>query len=466
MRDRLRHAAPHQELAVLHGDPDADHDQHDGVDGLAPERANEEEFRERTEDEATDDGHTERGEEVQVGQRQGGERRIGAQRVELAVGEVHDVHQPEDERQPDAQQRVRPAEHQAVHQVLKELIHYFRANSGSATLPSRICTMKIEGLLWPLSLPAGPSFSKWMGPLTPVRFTRQSASRTALASSFPAPFTASASVTMPSGPRKPSVRPSNGLPRLAHSSTNALASLPSGMDSGNQGMKKTMWYVPSAAAPACLMSWVGEDEPPVVTIFRLSRCSWACFSTSVICSTAVVRKSVSPPVVLILVICAFMSVALCSMNSVASTGRPFFFKRSPNAWIEPRPQSVLTARKSAFLMASLSTYGSRPTASISLGGLIRKIHGLPRLVMDAALDVSTTMGTPYSSSFGIAASVIELPQAPMMAGTLSRTISFSAALAASLGSDLLSSIRRSTFRPAIPPFALTQSRAISAPMRM
>src|SRR2546425_8273323 len=42
--------------------------------------------------------------------------------------------------------------------------------------------------------------------------------------------------------------------------------------------------------------------------------------------------------------------------------------------------------------------------SISLGGLIRKIHGLPRLVMDAALDVSTTMGTPYSSSFGMAAS--------------------------------------------------------------
>src|SRR5205807_2409177 len=371
MRDRLRHAAPHQELAVLHGDPDADHDQHDGVDGLAPERANEDEFRDRTDDEATDDGQTERGEEVQIGQRQGGERRIGAQRVELTVGEVHDVHQPEDERQPDAQQRVRPAEHQAVHQVLKELIHYFRANSGSATLPSRICTMKIEGLLWPLSLPAGT-------------------------------------------------------------------------ESGNQGRKKTRWYAPSAAAPACLMSWVGEDEPPVVTIFRRSRCSWACFSTSVICSTAVVRKSVSPPVVLILVICAFMSVALCSMNSAAPTGRPFFFKRSPNAWIEPRPQSVLTARKSAFLMASLSTYGSRPTASISLGGLIRKIHGLPRLVMDAALDVSTTMGTPYSSSFGMAASVIELPQAPMMAGTLSRTISFSAALAASLGSDLLSSMTSST----------------------
>ena len=39
------------------------------------------------------------------------------------------------------------------------------------------------------------------------------------------------------------------------------------------------------------------------------------------------------------------------------------------------------------------------------------------------------------------------------------------ALAASLGSDLLSSIRRSIFRPPIPPFAFSQSRAISAPIR-
>ena len=85
-------------------------------------------------------------------------------------------------------------------------------------------------------------------------------------------------------------------------------------------------------------------------------------------------------------------------------------------------------------------YFSRPRASISLGGLMRKIHGLPRLVMVAALEVSTIIGTPYSSSFGIAASVIELPQAPTITGTLSRTISFSAAVAASFGSDLLSSI--------------------------
>src|SRR5262249_55744127 len=195
----------------------------------------------------------ERREEVRLDQRQRRERRVGAERVELAVGEVHHVHQPEDEREPDAQQRVRPAEHQAVHQVLKELVHYFRANSGNATFPSRIWTMKIDGLLWPLSLPAGPSFSKWMGPLTPVMLTRHRASRIAFGSSLPASFMAWAMVRMPSWPRNPSVRPSNGWPRFAHSSTNALASLPSGIASGNHGMKKTMWYVPSAAVPACLM---------------------------------------------------------------------------------------------------------------------------------------------------------------------------------------------------------------------
>ena len=64
--------------------------------------------------------------------------------------------------------------------------------------------------------------------------------------------------------------------------------------------------------------------------------------------------------------------------------------------------------------------------------------------MLAALEVSTTMGTPYSSSLGMAASVIELPHAPTITGTLSRTMSFSAAVAASFGSDLLSSMRSCT----------------------
>ena len=51
------------------------------------------------------------------------------------------------------------------------------------------------------------------------------------------------------------------------------------------------------------------DTTMLVMILRARRCSCACFITSVICSTAVVRKSVSPPVPLIFVSWAFMSVA-------------------------------------------------------------------------------------------------------------------------------------------------------------
>src|SRR6266850_8068637 len=126
------------------------------------------------------------------------------------------------------------------------------------------------------------------------------------------------------------------------------------------------------------------------------------------------------------------------MYSTTPWDEPFFLRTSPNAVTAPRPQSVFTARKSYCLMPSAFSLDSRPLASISDGGLMRKTHGLPRLVMEAALEVSTTSGTPYSSTFGIAARVIELPQQQIMATTLSRTISFSAALAASFGSDLLS----------------------------
>ena len=160
-----------------------------------------------------------------------------------------------------------------------------------------------------------------------------------------------------------------------------------------------------------------------------------------------------------------MSVAACSMNSTEPTPAPLFLRRSPKAVTEPRPQSVLTARKSACLMPRSFRYLSSPTASISLGGLMRNTQGLPRLVTVAALEVSTTMGTPYSSSLGMAASVIEEPHAPTITGTLSRTMSFSAAVAASLGSDLLSSMRSWTWRPSTPPRALIQSRPISAPIR-
>ena len=74
-----------------------------------------------------------------------------------------------------------------------------------------------------------------------MTLTFHSASRTALGSALPAILIASTTVAMPSWPRKPSVSPSNGWPRLFHSSTKALASLPSGIASGNHGRKKRMW---------------------------------------------------------------------------------------------------------------------------------------------------------------------------------------------------------------------------------
>ena len=98
-------------------------------------------------------------------------------------------------------------------------------------------------------MPAGPSFSNLMGPLSPITLTFQSAACTAFGSALPASRMASAAVSTPSWPRKPSVSPSKGWPRLAHSSTKAFASLPSGIDSGNQGRKNRMWYEPSAPRP-------------------------------------------------------------------------------------------------------------------------------------------------------------------------------------------------------------------------
>jgi len=103
VRDGLGDAAPDQQLGVLHGDPEADHDQHDGIDRLPPQRSEEHQLGEGAEDHAGGHGHGERADEGQAAQRHRRERRVGAQRIELAVGEVHDVHEAEDQGQPDPQ---------------------------------------------------------------------------------------------------------------------------------------------------------------------------------------------------------------------------------------------------------------------------------------------------------------------------------------------------------------------------
>src|SRR6185295_8058773 len=120
-------------------------------------------------------------------------------------------------------------------------------------------------------------------------------------------------------------------------------------------------------------------------------------------------------------------------------------------------------------MPSLGMRAPAPRASSSLVGLMRLTTFCPGVfgsVIFDELDVSTRIGTPCWAASGIMASVIDEPQAPMMIGTLSRTMSFSAALRVSAGSDLLSSITSSSGRPSTPPLALMRSTAILAALVM
>ena len=78
-------------------------------------------------------------------------------------------------------------------------------------------------------------------------------------------------------------------------------------------------------------------------------------------------------------------------------------------------------------------------------------------------EVSTSIGTLYSSSFGMTASVRVELQAPSITCTLSRTISFSAVATASVGLDLLSSMTSWICLPSTPPALLICSSAILAP---
>ncbi len=94
---------------------------------------------------------------------------------------------------------------------------------------------------------------------------------------------------------------------------------------------------------------------------------------------------------------------------------------------------------------------------------MRKIHGLPETVILPEEEVSTSIGTPYSISFGITARVSVELQAPIITGTLSFASSFSAVATASVGLDLLSSITSWILRPSTPPPALMAASAIFAP---
>ena len=118
---------------------------------------------------------------------------------------------------------------------------------------------------------------------------------------------------------------------------------------------------------------------------------------------------------------------------------------------------------SAFLMPSVLTSGANAFASISEVGLMRKIQGLPDVVILPDDEVSTSIGTSYSWSLGITASVSVELQAPIITGTLSFWMSFSAVATASVGFDLLSSTTTWIFLPSTPPALLMSSSASLAP---
>src|SRR5712691_9746993 len=114
---------------------------------------------------------------------------------------------------------------------------------------------------------------------------------------------------------------------------------------------------------------------------------------------------------------------------------------------------------SAFLIPIVLTKGANALASISDVGLMRKIHGLPEVVILPEDEVSTSIGTWYSISLGMTASVSVELHAPISTGTLSFWMSFSAVATASVGLDLLSSTISWIFLPSTPPALLMSSSA-------
>ena len=122
--DRLGDAGPGQLLGVLQGDPGADHHQHGGVDVGAAQPAQQHELDARAPSSApSSTASASARKKLAPGQHHPHVHHVGAEGVELAVGEVHHPHDAEDQRQADAEQRVRAAQHERVEAVLEELVH-------------------------------------------------------------------------------------------------------------------------------------------------------------------------------------------------------------------------------------------------------------------------------------------------------------------------------------------------------
>jgi hypothetical protein len=120
-RDRFRHAGPGELLGVLERDPGADHDEHRGVDVGAAQPPQQHQLEERAERHAERDGERQRDEEGDTQQHHQRVHHVRAERVQLPVREVDHLHDAEDEREPDPEQRVRAAQHERVQAVLEKL---------------------------------------------------------------------------------------------------------------------------------------------------------------------------------------------------------------------------------------------------------------------------------------------------------------------------------------------------------
>jgi hypothetical protein len=110
-------------LGVLHHDHGADHDDHGGIDVSSAHRAQQHHLDQRAEKAAGHDRDQQRKKEIEAEQDGDEVDEIGAERVKLAMGEIHDPHDPEDQGQADAEQRIGAAEDQHVDHVLEEFGH-------------------------------------------------------------------------------------------------------------------------------------------------------------------------------------------------------------------------------------------------------------------------------------------------------------------------------------------------------
>ena len=126
-----------------------------------------------------------------------------------------------------------------------------------------------------------------------------------------------------------------------------------------------------------------------------SCCSLACLRISVICSTAVVTNSVSPPDALIFASCAEKSVAF----RVHRFHRPDLHALPLQHFGEflgrAEAEVVVGRTGNPPFDAHCLAIAAKARASISDVGLIRKIHGLPEVVIFPDDEVSTSIGTPY-----------------------------------------------------------------------